>query len=320
MIKTMNFWQTLPKPFFVLAPMDDVTDVVFRQIVVQAAAPDVLFTEFISTDGMQSAGRTATLERLRREPNLKLPLVAQIWGNNPEHYYQTARDIVEMGGFAGIDINLGCPEKSIVARGCCGGLIGQNDRVVELIAAVKAGAPGLPVSVKTRLGLDRIITEDWAGFLLTQSLAALIVHGRTVREMSRVPAHWGEIAKISPMRDQISPETVIIGNGDVINHAHGLQLAAQTGVDGIMIGRGIFHDLFAFDPGPNHERIPKLRIQLLLRHLDLYEQWGATKSFQTLKKFIKVYISGWPGAADLRARLMECRTPDEVRHWLTQLT
>lgn len=314
----MNFWQELTKPFFVLAPMDDVTDVVFRQMVVSLAAPDVLFTEFVSTDGLQSAGRERTMERLRIEPHLAYPLVVQIWGSDPEKYYQSAQDVAELG-FAGIDINLGCPDRSIVARGCCGGLIGQNDRVADIIAATKAGAPNLPVSVKTRLGLGTIITEDWLGFLLTQNLAALTIHGRTVREMSKVPAHWDEIAKLRPLRDRLAPKTIIIGNGDVRDRAHGLQLATESGVDGVMIGRGIFHDPYAFAGQPS-EQSPQAMLGILLRHVELYEQWGSTKPFQILKKFFKLYVTGWPGSAELRARLMEARTPDEVRALVASAT
>lgn len=299
--------------------MDDVTDVVFRQVVARAAAPDVLFTEFVSTDGLQSAGRERTMERLRIEPDLSRPLVAQIWGNDPDKYYQTARDIAALGGFAGLDINLGCPERGIVARGCCGGLIGQNQRVGEIIAATKAGAPDLPVSVKTRLGLNTIITEDWAGFLLTQNLAALTIHARTVREMSKVPARWDEIAKVVRLRDQLAPDTVVIGNGDVQGHAHGLELAAATGADGVMIGRGIFHDLFAFSP-ESTSRTPAEMLAILLDHLDRYEQNGRTKPFQILKKFFKIYVAGWPGAADLRAGLMDARSPDEVRRLIADYT
>lgn len=320
----MNFWQQLPRPFFVLAPMDDVTDVVFRQIVAQTAPPDVLFTEFVSTDGLQSPGRERTLDRLRLEPGLVRPLVAQIWGNDPDKYYQSARDIAALNadqhragqpGFAGIDINMGCPERGIVARGCCGGLIGNQAKAAELIAATKAGASDLPVSVKTRLGLGTTITEDWAGFLLTQNLAALTIHARTVREMSKVPARWDEIAKVVRLRDQLAPGTVIIGNGDVTNHAHGRDLAARTGVDGVMIGRGIFHDLFAFAPAAT-EPAPQAMITILLRHLDLYEQWGRSKPFHILKKYFKIYVSGWPGAAELRSRLMDATSPDEVRSLL----
>ncbi|MDB5178864.1 MAG: tRNA-dihydrouridine synthase [Patescibacteria group bacterium] len=310
----MSFWQQLPNPFFVLAPMDDVTDAVFRQIVARAAAPDVLFTEFVSIDGLQSPGREATLKRLRIEPGLQQPLVAQIWGMDPDRYYKSAQDIAALG-FAGIDINLGCPERGIVARGCCGGMIGHDHQVAEIVAAIKAGAPGLPLSIKTRIGLNTIITEEWAGFLLTQDLAALTIHGRTVREMSRVPARWDEIAKVVALRDQIAPQTVIIGNGDVQNRTHGLQLAAETGVDGIMIGRGIFHDIYAF-AHESAEHPPAAHLELLRHHLDLYEQ-SPTKSFQPLKKFFKIYVHGWPGAAELRTKLMEATNPDEVRTILT---
>ncbi len=306
----MNFWQQLPRPFFALAPLDDVTDVVFRPVVANAAAPDVFFTEFVSIDGLQSPGRERTMERLRIEPNLKQPLVVQIWGNDPEKYYQTAKDVAEMG-FAGIDINMGCPERGIVARGCCGGLIGQNEKVADIIAAVKAGAPNLPLSVKTRLGINKIITEEWLGFLLTQDLATLTIHGRTVKEMSKVPAHWDEIAKVVQLRDKLASGTLIIGNGDVKNRAHGLELAAQTGVDGIMIGRGVFHDLFAFAHEPQtHE--PAQMLEILEGHLQRYEANGRTKPFQILKKFFKIYVNGWPGAVDLRTRLMETKNPDEV--------
>ena len=308
----MNFWQQLDRPFFVLAPMDDVTDVVFRQVVSKYAAPDVLFTEFVATDGLQSPGRAKTMDRLRIEPDLKQPLVAQIWGSNPENYRKSAQDMAAMGGFAGIDINLGCPEKGIVARGCCGGMIGNNALVAEIIAAVKAGAPDLPVSVKTRLGLHEIITEDWFSFLLSQDLAAITVHGRTVKEMSKVPAHWDEIAKVVRLRDKLAPQTLIIGNGDVDNRAHGLALAAETGVDGIMIGRGVFRDLFTFDHAPR-EHTPDEMMAVLLGHVDLYEQFGSTKPFHILKKFFKIYVNGWAGAAELRNQLMETNTPDEAR-------
>jgi tRNA-dihydrouridine synthase len=311
----MNFWQQLPRPFFVLAPMDDVTDVVFRQIVAAVAAPDVFFTEFVSTDGLQSAGRGSAMERLRLESSPTRPIVAQIWGNNPEAYYRSAKDIADLG-FAGIDINLGCPAHDVVARGCGGGLIGQNDQVAELVAAVREGAPDLPLSLKTRLGRNHIITEEWTGFLLGLDITALTIHGRTVKEMSKVPAHWDEIAKVPSLRDQIAPRTLIIGNGDIADRAHGLQLAAQTGVDGLMIGRGIFHNIYAFaDAAAAHP--PAERLTILRRHLDLYEQRGSTKPYQTLKKFFKIYVSGWNGAAELRAKLMDTREPNEARTVLT---
>ena len=291
--------------------MDDVTDVVFRQLVHEMCPADVAMTEFVSIDGLQSAGRESTIERLRIAEGGEKNLVVQIWGNEPELYYKSAVDVANMG-FAGIDINMGCPEKGIVARGCCGGLIGNTAKVADIIAAVKAGAPNLPVSVKTRIGLREIQTEEWASFLLGQDLTALTIHGRTVKEMSKVPAHWDEIAKVVKLRDKLAPHTVIIGNGDIENRAHGLKLAAETGVDGLMIGRGIFHDPFVFAENPPvHE--PTKMLAILLRHLDLYEQWGSKKSFQTLKKFFKIYVKAWPGAHELRAELMEATTPEQVR-------
>ncbi|GAC1370722.1 MAG: tRNA-dihydrouridine synthase [Candidatus Saccharimonadales bacterium] len=307
----MEFWQQFTKPFLVLAPMDDVTDVVFRQLVAEICAPDIFMTEFVSVDGLQSAGRESTMERLRLSEGSGKNTIVQIWGSDPELYFKTAQDVAGLG-FAGIDINMGCPEKGIVARGCCGGLIGYNDKASAIIKAVKAGAPNLPVSVKTRIGLREIITEDWAGFLLTQDLAALTIHGRTVKEMSKVPAHWDEIAKVVKLRNEIAPSTPIIGNGDIENRAHGLQLAKETGVDGLMIGRGIFHDPFVFaETAVEHE--PSKMLAILMRHLDLYEHWGSKKSFQTLKKFFKIYVKAWPGAHELRAELMEATTPDQVR-------
>ena len=315
----MNFWQELEKPFFVLAPMDDVTDVVFRQIVAQAAPPDVFMTEFVSTDGLLSPGRERVMEKLRLENNPTKPVVAQIWGSEPDKYFQVARDL-KSSGFAGIDINMGCPERGIVARGCCGGLIGNYDLAAKIIAATKAGAGDLPVSVKTRVGLNTQITEEWASFLLKSDIAALTIHARTVREMSKVPARWEEIAKVVKLRDQLAPQTKIIGNGDVKNRVHGIELATQTGADGIMIGRGIFHDIFAFASAP-HEPTQTERLAILRAHLDLYEStWGDLHSFQILKKFFKIYVSGWYGAAELRANLMETNTPAEVRAILAAIS
>ena len=307
----MNFWQKLLKPVFILAPMDDVTDVVFRQIVARVAAPDVLFTEFVATDGLQSAGRERTMERLQIEPNLSRPLVAQIWGDNPDNYYASAKEIAAMG-FAGIDINFGCPERGIVARGCCGGMIGRYKEAAAIIEATKRGAGDVPVSVKTRIGLTEVITEEWSAFLLKQEIAALIMHGRTVREMSRVPARWNEIGKVVALRDKLAPETLIIGNGDVANRAEGMQRVAETGVDGIMIGRGIFHDIFAFSNQPS-QATPTQRLEILIDHLRVYEENGSSKPFQILKKFFKIYVSGWRGASDLRVQLMGATTPEQAR-------
>lgn len=314
-----NIWTQLNnKLFFVLAPMDDVTDTVFREIVASVGSPDLSMTEFASTDGYaHPKGRPSVERRLtvnQSERSKSVPIVAQIWGNNPDNYREMARDLAASGEFVGIDINMGCPEKGIVKRGCCGGLIKEEnwDNVREIIRATKQGAGELPVSVKTRIGVNTIITEDWISFLLNQDLAALTIHGRTVKEMSKVPAHWGEIKKAVELRDNISPSTVIIGNGDVENIEHGKQLAAESGVDGIMIGRGILRNIQALTYDPQ-DMTPSDRIKLFEKHLNLYQDtWGDTKSFAPMKKFAKLYINGFPGAVGIRNRIMESHTYEEA--------
>jgi tRNA-dihydrouridine synthase len=313
------------QPFLVLAPMDDITDSVFREVVARTAAPDLMMTEFASSDGFAHPEGRASVERRlyinESEAALGVPLIAQIWGANPDHYYAMAQELSGRRQFAGIDINMGCPEKGIVKRGCCGGLIKEDnwDNAAAIIQATKAGAGELPVSVKTRIGVNRIVTEDWASHLLRQGIAALTIHGRTVREMSRVPAHWDEIAKVVRLRDRLAPDTVIIGNGDVENRQHALELADSSRVDGVMIGRGVLHDIQAFATEPA-ELTPADRLRLFEQHLDLYEStWQGGKSYEPMKKFAKLYISGFPGAAEVRAQLMETHSPAEARTVLKSL-
>lgn len=301
-----TIWQKLKadqRPFFALAPLDDVTDTVFRRVVSVAGRPDLYFTEFISADAFVRGGADVVEPKLRFTESER-PLIAQIWGKEPANYEALAARIVELG-FDGIDINMGCPEKNIVRNGCCSALIKEPERAVEIIAATKRGAGDLPVSIKTRIGFDRIITEQWAGLLLEQDLAALTIHGRTAKEMSKVPARWDEIAKVVKLRDQVSPSTIIIGNGDVLSRQQGEERAKTSGVDGVMIGRGIFTDIFVFDTSKQGHAVAD-RLKLLLYHLKLHEQeWVGVKRFEPLRKFFKIYVSEFDGAAKLRAALME---------------
>ncbi len=322
-----SFWsQNNKKPFFVLAPMDDVTDTVFREIVASVGSPDVTMTEFASTDGYaHPKGRPSVERRLivnNSEKEMKVPIVAQIWGNNPDNYREMAKDLAASGEFVGIDINMGCPEKGIVKRGCCGGLIKEEnwDNAAQIIKATKEGAGNLPVSVKTRIGVNRIITENWISFLLEQDIAALTIHGRTVKEMSKVPAHWDEIKKAVELRDKIAPATIIIGNGDVENIEHGEKLAQESGVDGIMIGRGVLRDIQALTEAPQ-EMTATDKISLFEKHLKLYQDtWGDTKSFAPMKKFAKLYINGFPGAVEIRGRIMDSHSYDEAMDVLKKIS
>lgn len=310
-----NFWQDLPRPFFVLAPMDGVTDVVFRHVVARAAKPDVFVTEFTNAAAFFSEfGRKSTDSRLAFSAD-EQPMVAQIWGTNPEHYAFMARELAARG-FAGIDINMGCPVKDVIKTGSCSALIETPELAAKLIAAAKEG--GIPVSVKTRIGFKTRKTEEWLGFLLQQDIAVLTVHGRTQKEMSIPPADWGEIAKAVKLRDSIAPQTLIIGNGDVMSRAEGLERVQQTGVDGIMIGRGVFTNPFCFEHEPRVHSREEL-LALLNFHLDLVETADHKMPFAPLKRFFKIYIRDFDGASELRVKLMDAKTIPEVRAILAEI-
>ncbi len=315
-----NFWAMLPKPFFVLAPMEDVTDTVFRQMVASCAKPDVFFTEFTNCDGMQSVGRSRVDHRLKFTQDER-PVVAQIWGTHPDTFYKTAQDVLAMG-FDGVDINMGCPERSVVGHGACSALIKTPDLAKEIIKATKEGVEGnIPVSVKTRIGFSEIQTEEWISILLSCGISTLTVHGRTTKEMSSVPCHWDEIKKAVEIRDTMSPDTILVGNGDVQNYQDGLQKIAQSGVDGVMIGRGIFEDMWAFDhtvPKPIHRPLEYMHI--MKRHVELYEKtWGTRKHYPILKKFFKIYVRGFEGASEWRTKCMITQNPSEVYPVIDQI-
>ena len=290
--------------------MDAVTDTVFRHAVQKAAPPDVYFTEFTNVDSFCSPkGRDSTRTRLLFTPD-EQPIVAQIWGTKPENFATMAKGLAEMG-FAGIDINMGCPAKDVIKKGAGSGLIETPELAAEIIAATKTA--GLPVSVKTRIGFKTQKTEEWIGFLLKQDIVALTVHARTQKEQSLVPARWEEIAKAVQLRNQIAPQTILIGNGDVRDRAHGLELAAQTGADGIMIGRGIFNNIFCFEQNARQHSKEEL-MAMLHFNLDLWEKtWGDDRPFAPLKRFFKIYVRDFEGASDLRVKLMESSSVAEVR-------
>lgn len=317
----MNIWQQLKQngPIFVMAPMEDVTDTAFRQVLVKAGPPDLFYTEFTNVEGLCSKGRTQVAHRLLHT-DAEQPLIAQIWGSQPQHFYTVAQELAA-AGFAGIDINMGCPDRSVVRRGQCSGLINNPTLAAEIIAATKQGAGPLPVSVKTRCGLSDWRTEEWLGFLLQQQPDALIVHGRIAKEMSHFPARWEEIAKAVPLRDQLSPHTILIGNGDVASYQDGLDKVQQTGIDGVMVGRGIFKNPWLFNPQINPDSVDlNTRVELLTYHLQLFKDWwvlngkanGKLKNYNLLKKFFKVYLSGSDQALALKDQLMQTTNVDQA--------
>lgn len=307
-----NFWNSLPIPFTVLAPMDDVTDVVFREIMTILPPPDVFFTEFASVDGLMSPGREAVMRKLRRTDN-QHPVIAQIWGTNPDNFFEVAKLIQELG-FDGIDINMGCPVEPVVKHGAGSGLITNPTQAKLVIEATRKGAPNLPLSIKTRLGFDKIVTEEWTTFLLQQNLDALSIHGRIAVQMSKGDADWNEIGKVVKIRDSVAPQTKIIGNGDIKEYAQVLKMHEQYNVDGVMIGRGVFQNpwVFAKTLTPiTHQ--PQEFVDILRKHLDLFiKTWGKDKNFEIMKKFFKMYVKEFEGANALRQQLMECKKREEV--------
>ncbi|MDN5275888.1 MAG: dihydrouridine synthase DuS [Candidatus Saccharibacteria bacterium] len=308
-----NFWHELPKPFFILAPMEAVTDVVFRHVISEAARPDIFFTEFTNAASYCSPlGQQSTRGRLSFTPD-EQPMVAQIWGSVPEQF-----KIMSLGlaaaGFKGIDINMGCPDKSVVKGGAGSGLIRNPELAARLIAAAKKG--GLPVSVKTRLGDTRIDEwKEWLTHILGQDIVNLTIHLRTRKEMSKVDAHYELIREIKELRDAVAPKTLLTINGDIRDRAHGLELVEEYGVDGIMIGRGVFSNPFGFEIEQRQHSRDEL-LGLLKLHLNLFDKYSnelEPRKFEPLKRFFKIYIRDFPGASELREQLMHTKSTDAVR-------
>ena len=307
-----NFWRDLPRPFFILAPMEDVTDIVFRHVVSEAARPDVFFTEFANTESYcHPEGNKSVRGRLTFTED-EQPIVAHIWGDKPEYFRQMSIGMAKMG-FKGVDINMGCPVANVAGHGKGSGLICRPDVAAELIQAAKAG--GLPVSVKTRIGFTEV--DEWRGWLthvLKQDIANLSIHLRTREEMSDVPAHWELIPEIKKLRDEVAPDTLLTINGDILDRQTGLELAEKYGVDGVMIGRGIFKNPYAFEKEPK-EHSSKELLDLLRLHLDLYDRYTKEEGrpYKPLTRFFKIYVKGFRGAGELRNQLVNTNSTDEVR-------
>lgn len=320
----MSFWETLQKPFFVLAPMADVTDAPFRQMIAKYSAheradgtiggPDVMWTEFVSADGLMRAGEEGKKKLLADliYTEEERPIVAQLFSSRPEYMEGAARLCKELG-FDGIDINMGCPDKSIEKQGCGSAMIKNPENAVAIVAAAKRGAEGLPVSVKTRLGYNKDELETWLPALLAAEPAAVTVHARTRKEMSKVPARWERVARAVEIRNELGSSARIIGNGDVLSLEDAKQKAAASGADGVMLGRAIFGNPWLFHPTKDLSNVSlDERFAVLLEHTRLFEKLLPHKNFALMKKHYKAYVNGFDGAKELRTLLMDAHTSDEM--------
>jgi len=308
-----NFWEKLKKPFVVLAPMADVTDFAQRQMLVKYGKPDVIYTEFVSADGLANEkGRKALLKDMRYEQN-EHPIVAQIFGSKPENIKIATQILCELG-FDGIEINMGCPDRSVEKQGSGSALIKNPKLARELIRAAKEAAGDVPVSVKTRLGYNKNEIETWLPEILAEKPAVLTVHLRTRKEMSEVAAHW----ELAPRIVELAKEhgVIIVGNGDVQSLEDGKQKAKESNMDGIMVGRGIFGNPWFFNKKIKIENIPlPERFAVMIEHAKLFEKELSSKNikgYHVMKKHFKAYVSGFDGAKELRAKLMETDTISEV--------
>ncbi len=299
-----GFWKGLEAPFFAMAPMEDVTDAAFRRMFATYGKPDVTWTEFTSADGLVLApehGQKVLRAKLSYSEGER-PIVAQLFSAVPARMEKAAALCATLG-FDGVDINMGCPDRSIEKGGAGAALIRTPALARELIRAAKRGAGEKPVSVKTRIGYNREEIDAWIPELLAEKPAALTVHLRTRKEMSLVPARWEHMPRIKELRDDLSPETRLLGNGDVKTIAEARARIAESGCDGIMIGRGIFGNPWLFS---EHVPAPQERIDALMEHIALFDELlGETANYATMKKHFKAYISGWDNAKDLRVKLME---------------
>jgi len=310
-----NFWEELPKPFFVLAPLANVTDAAFRRVIAKyskPSGPNVFYTEFVSADGLALANEEGKAKLMRDLlfSEAERPIVAQFFTATPKHM-ETAAALAQELGFDGVDINMGCPDKSIEKQGAGAKLITNPELAQELIAAAKRGAPNLTISVKTRLGYNKDILDEWLPKLLEAKPAAITIHARTRKEMSKVPARWERIKRAVEIRNEMKSDVLIIGNGDLIDIEDAKKKIAESGADGAMLGRAIFGTPWLFAE-PKEAPVEK-RLKVAVEHAKLFEELlGDIKNFAIMKKHFKAYSEGFPGAKELRMKLMETNNVMQV--------
>lgn len=310
-----SFWKKLPKPFFVMAPMADVTDPAFRALVVKRGVPHVTWTEFVSADGLY---HTREIKKMPDTENPLMrdlqflpkerPIVAQFFTSKPEMMAYAAKLAADLG-FDGVDINMGCPDTSIEKQGAGAVMIKTPEVARAVIRAAKES--GLPVSVKTRIGYSKEVLEEWLPQLLAEKPAAVTIHLRTRKEMSLVPAHWDLMRKAVEIRNRLAPEVLVIGNGDVKDLEDAHTKISLAGCDGAMIGRGMFGNPWVFSGRKLEDTSIGDKLDALIELARAFEHLQPKKHFAILKKHVKAFVTGFDGAAELRAKLMACESADE---------
>lgn len=311
------FWNQLKKPFFAMAPMADVTDVAFRALVAKYGPPDVFWTEFVSADGLYHTreiqkmddAQNPLMRELAFDANQR-PIIAQIFSSSPEKIAYATKLVAELG-FDGVDINMGCPDRAIERQGCGAAMIKTPKFAQDIIRAAQE-ASSLPVSIKTRVGYGKEALEEWLVALLETGPAAITLHLRTRKELSLVPADWELMKKAVEIRNRINPEVLLIGNGDVEDREDARLKAAQSGCDGVMLGRAMFGNPWVFAGRKNEDTPLAEKLVALLTLARRFEKLSPPKNFAILKKHIKAFVTGFAGAAELRTLLMGAESATEL--------
>jgi len=366
----MNFWETLPQPIIGLAPMDGVTDAAFRLIVAQQGRADISFTEFTNVGDICRGPDRMLSPLLYHE--CERPVVAQLYGKDPDLFYQAAHIVCELG-FDGLDINMGCPSKNVASSGSGAGLIRTPDVAHAILRAARQGVTDwangqtlfnagiktaraefiqsmnvrrvgvaaiprrlLPVSVKTRLGYDSVIVERWISHLLDEQPAAITVHGRTLEQMYRGEADWDAIARAVELAKGTG--TWLLGNGDVHSMHDVIRRVRDTGVHGVLVGRGALGSPWFFQSKDTaralarcqddreRERAPSTSVEVTLAkrfavmidHARQFESIFGVAHFPRMRKHLGWYCKGFPHAASLRASMVRASSVLHVEGMLEE--
>lgn len=289
--------------------MAEITDVAFRQMLVKYGKPDVMYTEFVSADGLCSEGRNALIGRLKFEENER-PIVAQFFGANPDKMRECAKLAVELG-FDGMEVNMGCPDRAVIKQGAGSALIKNPKLAREIIKAAKEGVGDkIPVSVKTRIGYSTNEIETWIPEILKEKPDALIIHGRTRKQAFAGAADWETIASVAKMAHDAG--VIAVGNGDVKRKEEAKEKASKYGLDGIMVGRALFGNPWFFGEKDIEKITVEERLVALVEYLNLNLHYFPEAKFHDMKKHIAMYVRGFDGARELRMKLMEVGSVGEV--------
>ncbi|MGE5219827.1 MAG: tRNA dihydrouridine synthase [Chloroflexota bacterium] len=360
----MNFWRQISKPIVGLSPMDGVTDASFRFITAKHGGPDVTVTEFVNIQSAFYSPHTLLKDFAYTE--IERPVVAQIYGRTPGFFYKVAHIVGELG-FDGLDINMGCPAKKVAATGCGAALIRTPDLARDIIHAAKRGLEDwcngqhlealdfprpfveqiqtiqrrrrdcgaifenrpIPVSVKTRLGYDRVVIEEWLQTLLAERPAAVSLHGRTLQQGYKGEADWDAIGRAVEIAK--GSGTLVLGNGDLQDLRDADRRVRQTQVDGVLIGRGAQGDPWLFRGKqalkdalrrgtsfiPQVESIELAeKFRVVIEHCEHFETLNGRARFAAMRKHLTWYCRNFRGAAELRGQMTRANSAADVRDCL----